>query len=34
MHKIGMYYSSEVELSVDNDEEFKPTFLNTVAFLI
>jgi len=30
---IGLKYSSEEELAKLNDEEFKPTFINTVVFL-
>jgi cation-transporting ATPase 13A1 len=34
LHQIGIHYSSQLELEVDNDLEFTPTFLNTVIFLI
>jgi hypothetical protein len=34
LHQIGILYSSEEELKVDNDAQFTPTFLNTVVFLI
>jgi len=34
IHYIGIHYSSAAELLIDNDAEFKPTFLNTVVFLL
>jgi magnesium-transporting ATPase (P-type) len=34
IHHIGMHYSTAMELAVDHDAEFKPTFLNTVVFIL
>ena len=33
IHEIGLKYTPEKHLKVTNDEEFVPTFLNTVVFL-
>ena len=33
MYEIGLKYTPEKDLNIKNDEEFVPTFLNTVVFL-
>lgn len=34
INKIAMPHMSKAELEINNDLEFKPTFLNTVVFLM
>lgn len=34
LNEIGIKNSTAMELNVDHDAEFKPTFLNTIVFIL